>query len=189
MFRIDSEGATVGNLFTEGNPATAVPATVVSADWLNEVQEEIALPVTEMGIALVKGSQNQLYAALIEMFLRGGRKTPIIQALSNNSGPLDVVGFEFDSANIVAKVADFYIERKTDTQNVQEVGQIIVRWDSADSAWDISAPSSFDDAGVTFSTVVESGTNFKLQYTTNDLTGTTYSGTLKISNIREIRNA
>lgn len=41
MKRIDSDGATENNLFTEGNPATGTPATVVSADWLNHVQEEL----------------------------------------------------------------------------------------------------------------------------------------------------
>ena len=64
-----------------------------------------------------------------------------------------------------------------------------MRWDSADSEWKISLSSNFDDAGVTFSAVVESGTNFKLQYTTTDLTGTTYSGTLTMTKLTEIRNS
>lgn len=189
MFKIDSDGATIDNLFTEGNPATSVPATVVSADWLNEIQGELVKVVEETGQTLTKGSKDQVWKAMIEFALRGGRKTPIIQSLSNNSGPLDVVGFEFDSANIVGKVGFYHIERKTDTQNKQEMGLVFIRWDSADSDWAVSFQSFFDDAGVTLSTAVESGSNHKLQYTTDDLTGTTYSGTMTITSIFELRNS
>ena len=50
MFKIDSEGATGANLFTEGDPSLSIPATVVSDEWLNEVQEELVLVVEEMGL-------------------------------------------------------------------------------------------------------------------------------------------
>ena len=74
MFRIDSDGATVDNRFTEGDPALSIPATVVSADWLNHVQEEFSKTIEEMDITLSKANENQHYAALLELFARGGRK-------------------------------------------------------------------------------------------------------------------
>ena len=64
MHRIDGPGATVGNLFTEGNPATAVPATDVTDDWLNDVQEELISILTAAGITPVKGDQNQVLEAI-----------------------------------------------------------------------------------------------------------------------------
>ena len=64
MHRIDSSSATVDNLFTEGNPVTGTPATVVTDDWLNDVQENIAAFIESRGIALVKGDYNQLSQAI-----------------------------------------------------------------------------------------------------------------------------
>lgn len=64
MHRIDGPGAAVGGLFTEGDPVSGVPATTVTGDWLNAVQEEIANTVTGAGIALNKASNTQLSAAI-----------------------------------------------------------------------------------------------------------------------------
>lgn len=51
--------------FTEGNPGAGVPATVVTADWLNAIQEElIGLIVTVGGLAPDKASTTQLVTAL-----------------------------------------------------------------------------------------------------------------------------
>lgn len=64
MHRIDTTTATLDNKFTSGNPSTAVPATVVSADWLNAVQEEIAAVILGAGITLNKPDNTQLLAAI-----------------------------------------------------------------------------------------------------------------------------
>ena len=72
MFRIDSDGATVGNLFTEGNPALNIPATVVSADWLNDtVQEELVGVVLDAGLVLNKLDNTQLLQALDVLIAAG----------------------------------------------------------------------------------------------------------------------
>ena len=64
MHRIDGAGATIDNLFTEGDPTTGVPATVVTGAWLNAIQEEIAHVIEAAGIALDKPVNTQLYAAI-----------------------------------------------------------------------------------------------------------------------------
>lgn len=64
MFRIDSSGATAENTFTEGNPELGTPATVVSAAWMNAVQEEIAGVVEGGGITLSKANDKQMLAAI-----------------------------------------------------------------------------------------------------------------------------
>lgn len=65
MHRIDSAGATVGGMWTEGNPSTGVPATEISADWMNAVQEEIVSVLAAADISLVKANNGQLLAAII----------------------------------------------------------------------------------------------------------------------------
>lgn len=64
MHRIDGPGATVDNLFTEGDPVGAVPATEVTDDWLNDVQEELISILAAASITPVKGTQNQVLAAI-----------------------------------------------------------------------------------------------------------------------------
>lgn len=70
MHRIDGPGATVDNKFTEGNPATATPATTVTDDWLNDVQEELISILAAAGITPVKGTQNQVLAAILAVARR-----------------------------------------------------------------------------------------------------------------------
>lgn len=187
MFRIDSEGATVDNKFTEGDPQLGVPATVVSADWLNSTQEEIAQFIEYIGATLNKLDDNQLQSSLIEFFLRGGSSAPLSQLLANNTGPADVVGFSYDKTLVKCKISLFTIERKTDTQNVQESGILFVTYDSADDEWRPNYISVEGDSGVVFSSVLDAGNVSKLQYTTDDLTGTSYFGELRMTSIFEIR--
>lgn len=69
MHRIDGPGATANNRFTAGNPATGVPATQVTPDWANAIQEEIAFVVEQAGISLNKVANTQLRSAINSMVL------------------------------------------------------------------------------------------------------------------------
>ena len=64
MHRIDGPGATVDNKFTEGDPVGGVQATVVTDDWLNDVQEEVIGVLSMAGVTPVKGTQNQIALAI-----------------------------------------------------------------------------------------------------------------------------
>lgn len=64
MHRIDGAAAAPGGLFTEGDPNVGTPATVVTDDWLNAVQEEIAGVIEGSGTSLSKPSNAQLLAAI-----------------------------------------------------------------------------------------------------------------------------
>lgn len=64
MYRIDSRGATIDGRFTEGNPTSGTPATVVNAQWMNAVQDEIVNVIAGAGIDLDKGNSSQLLAAI-----------------------------------------------------------------------------------------------------------------------------
>lgn len=66
MHRIDGAGATVTGQWTEGDPGTGTPATEMTADWFNAIQNEIEnVIVTGAGITLNKASNAQLLAALL----------------------------------------------------------------------------------------------------------------------------
>lgn len=64
MHRIDGPGATAEEQFTQGDPAQAIPATVVTDDWLNSVQEELANVVESTGEELDKAQNDQLLLAI-----------------------------------------------------------------------------------------------------------------------------
>ena len=187
MFKIDSDGADLNNRFTEGSPSLSIPATVVSDEWLNSVQTEIVTVIEENGLTLNKLDETQLNQALLELFLRGGRKTPLSISLLNNTGPADITGFLMNKSTSVAKIALYAIERKTATQNVQETGIVFCMYDSADLVWRQSAMSSMDDSGVTFSIDNADTDAAQLEYTTDDLTGASYSGKITMTGIFELR--
>lgn len=63
MKRIDN-ATSVDSRFTQGDPATGTPATIVPAWWLNQVQEELATVIEEAGIALDGEDTTQLYEAI-----------------------------------------------------------------------------------------------------------------------------
>lgn len=64
MHRIDGPGATVDKKFTEGDPVGGTAATVVTAAWMNDVQEELVSVLAAAGITPVKGTQDQLLKAI-----------------------------------------------------------------------------------------------------------------------------
>ena len=72
MHRIDGPGATVDKKFTEGNPGTGTPATNVTADWANAIQEEVAHVIEQAGITLNKAVNTQLYTAIQALIAAGG---------------------------------------------------------------------------------------------------------------------
>lgn len=80
MHRIDGPGATPDNRFTEGDPVAAVPATEVSAAWLNSVQEELVAIVLEAGLSLDKGDDSQVLQAIRSLI--GNADDQLMQAAS-----------------------------------------------------------------------------------------------------------
>lgn len=86
MHRIDGPGATVDGKFTEGNPAAGVPATVVTAAWMTDVQENIMAVLAAGGVAPTKGRAADLVDAIqasaggrllnVQVFNASGTYTP-----------------------------------------------------------------------------------------------------------------
>lgn len=67
MHRIDSSTATPDGRFTEGNPTIPVPATTVTADWFNAMQEEAIAVLAAAGIAPDKANNAQMLAAILKL--------------------------------------------------------------------------------------------------------------------------
>lgn len=185
MFRIDVDDDS--GRFTEGSVTLGDPATVVTADLMNALQEEVIKTIEEMDITLVKGDEDQHWKALLELALRGGRKTPVSHTLANNTGPSNVADFDLNKTVALCKISFYYIERKTATQSVQEAGILICRYNSKDDNWEQESMSLFDDAGTVFS-IDDTDTDASiLQTTTDSLTGASYVGTMKMTSIFEVR--
>lgn len=64
MHLIDHPTAAPGGLFTEGDPVSGTPATIVTGDWLNAVQLELANAIQGAGLTLNKANNAQLLAAI-----------------------------------------------------------------------------------------------------------------------------
>jgi hypothetical protein len=106
MHRIDSAGH-VGNLFGPGTPGVT-EATEIDYAWMNAIQEELVhVILTQAGISLVKGTNTQLWAALIAKFGRlastntwsavntfsgGVTQTSAITTSSLSSGAVQLIG-------------------------------------------------------------------------------------------------
>lgn len=56
-----------GGVFVDGDPFNGIQGTMVTADWLNSIQEEIVAVITAAGIALDPDDQTQLLQALVEL--------------------------------------------------------------------------------------------------------------------------
>jgi hypothetical protein len=50
--------------FTDGNPSLGIPATIVTADWFNQVTDELLNVLAAAGISPVKATHNQVVSAI-----------------------------------------------------------------------------------------------------------------------------
>lgn len=64
MHRIDGPAAAPGGFFTEGDPGTGTPATVVTDDFMNAVQEELVAVAVSAGDPLDKPTNDQVIKAI-----------------------------------------------------------------------------------------------------------------------------
>ncbi len=77
--------------FTDGDPIAAVPATVVDADWLNLVQEELMGVVTGGNIAPSKTDRGQMLEAILALILGGANATIAAEGSISLAGGLLVI--------------------------------------------------------------------------------------------------
>lgn len=104
MHRIDGPGATVDHKFTEGDPLGGVQATVVTASWLTEIQEELLSILVEAGIAPVKGTQDQVLKAIRK--LQEGKITSFAATATLTASDLGLVQADAAAAAVTLTLPD-----------------------------------------------------------------------------------
>lgn len=82
MDRIQGSTATPSHQFTEGDPETGTPATVVSATWLNGLQEELVHLLEVAGITPDADNLAQVKAALDQLYAGAGDLSTLTAALA-----------------------------------------------------------------------------------------------------------
>lgn len=122
MFEIDSAGATASNTFTDGDPATATPATIVSAEWLNSVQAELVAIVEGFGGTLDKATTNQIYTLLAAALSNGSTSFAGVLAL------LDSSGFTTGTDSSKALTASLFARAAAQPGYMKLPGGVILQW-------------------------------------------------------------
>jgi len=87
--------------FKDGNKALGIPATIVNAEFLNNLQEEIANVIEAQGIVLNGADKTQLKQA-IERMVKGGDYKESVRAASTAAINLAAPGANIDGVAMVA---------------------------------------------------------------------------------------
>ena len=182
-----------GNRYTEGDPQQGIPATVVGAKEMNNIQEEIVNVVLAAGITLDGDDEDQLLEAINGMIQQGGSTQIKIDPLNNNQADQVITGALFNPANIKAARLLIDIERKTDTPAEQrnEVGELFLTYKGniGAPAWDTpswvshGSDPDLNDCECTFN-ITSAG---QLRVSTSDFAGSNYAGKLRVAEINILK--
>jgi hypothetical protein len=93
---------------------------------------------------------------------------------NNQTSPADVVGLSFDPTTIRGSITQYSVYRVTSSSELVEVGQMYVSYKSVAATWDLVIVGG-QGANIVFS-ITPGG---QVQYTTDNMGGTGYSGQMK----------
>lgn len=192
MHRIDSDGATVNNQFTEGSAVLSIPATVVSAAIANAWQEELCTVIENAGLTLLTSATdtwNQLDLAIKKLIQTGGNVASLAATIANNQASLaDVANFPQLDRTIIKAVEVLYrLLRRTDSGYLIETGRLYLTWNPETTAWEVTKAAYHGDSETDFFMTLVAGNIWKLQYQSSDLPGASYAGTMNFTDIKEVR--
>ena len=167
--------------YTEGNASQGIPATVVGAEEMNNIQEEIANVVEDAGITLNGSVETQLLQALKLIVARGGVQSADF-TIADAQTSQDVTGLSFDKDDYAAARILFSLNRRNDTQSADQVGEMFAVYRPESNDWLLETSWKGEDAGVLFS-ITAAG---QIQYTSDTYGGSNYSATLKTTAITTV---
>lgn len=164
---IDADNNTISNLETD-NLKAGVLNTSTSLSGASDLQIPSALAV--------KTYVDALPAAIIV-------SQTSFTIVNNQSTPANITGLVFNPTLFRGVKIEYSIYRQTDTASsaVAQMGQLRFVYNTQAGVWLTSDDYAGQDAGVTFTIDNTSG---QIQYTSTDITGTNYVGTLKYSLIK-----
>ena len=177
MHKIDHSTATESNEFTGGDPTNSVPATVVTPEWLNDLQNEVTNVIEGTGLTLVKGTQNQLLAAIRK--LREDETN--VFSMANNVTDQPITGLLFDPATIKSVSIDWDLHRKDDSTEVVAAGRVTFHWKPSAQQWVqlVSDETAEADTGFNFGMSVGVDDVLQVLYSADEYTGANYEGKLR----------
>ena len=105
MHKINTDTATSGGEFTDGDEGQAIPPTDLNAAWFNSVQRELIAILTGMGVSPDDNNDGQLWAALQKIGIRCDFSDDEEVSVSGFSGATAVFhsASDFDIVGLVAK--------------------------------------------------------------------------------------
>ena len=105
MHKIDTDTATSGGEFTDGDEGQAIPPTDLNAAWFNSVQRELIAILTGMDVSPDDNNDGQLWAALQKIGIRCDYSDDEEVSVSGFSGARAVFhsASDFDIVGLVAK--------------------------------------------------------------------------------------
>lgn len=189
MKKIDADDH-VGNRFSDGEAGVS-DATTLDASYSNAIMDEVVNVIEGAGLTLdqaqntLGGQPNnaQMLEAIKVLIGLGGN--PLAPNLLNDqSVAQSLAGLSWDKTKTHSVFLYFDIMRKTATQRKKQQGLMQVYYDDFSDTWDFEIVNySWDDeTGVEFSLDVD-GNTAQLQYTTDDLSGGSYFGKFRVTNI------
>jgi hypothetical protein len=173
----------VSGQYTDGNPVSGTPATVIDANWLNAVQNEIISVLTQAGISCNSAVNNQLLTSIQQLINSGANPAAAaIAILNNQASAVNLTGMLFSGTNFRAVRIPMSIYILTDSSvELNEVGVLTCVYKPSAGIWACEwEGNNADDAGIVFS-INSSG---QVQYTsTNQAFVTSYVGQIRVAGV------
>lgn len=174
-----------GNLYTEGNPALGVPATVVGAIEMNLIQEEICNAIEDAGLTVdqTAADDTQLLQAIKILIENGGTIESSMTIPNNQSVEADVSAIPaFDKTKFKSAKMMVDVYRRDDSQDANELYELSAIYNPNGDAWSLHFVSTGDDSGMTFS-INSAG---QIRFISSNFSGANYSGKLRVSHVKKI---
>jgi hypothetical protein len=180
MKRVDADGHD-NNLYSNGDPQQAIAPTLLRAEEMNAIQEEICNVIEGFGIALNPADDEQFKTLLLNGIGRNYSTT----ILNNQAVAVNLTDFILDKTKEVGAVIDFRIARESDTTRSYSIGTIKALYRDFTDDWVIFIDENYDDSNIDLGLVFTILASGQIQYTSTNWSGSSYVGTFK-GRIRKI---
>lgn len=180
------EHGVTSNLVGEDDTQVLTNKTIdVDLNTLSNIEtDNLKAGVLNTASDLSEATDTQIPSALaVKSYADSVLDTIISQEVSftivnNQTTPADITSLSFSPSTFRAIKIDYTIYRQSDTASsgVAQIGQLRFVFNTQSSSWLLSDDFAGQDSGVTFSI---DNTTGQVKYTSTDISGTNYVGTLK----------